>query len=105
MTPACLRRPDARYGDADFAGGADGAGGALLAGAGGDGALVAGGLFTVTLELGWTDGDVGSLRSFRYLAMRMAAMTMARMTMMTMMMLRNVWSGRGGGPGGWPQPG
>jgi hypothetical protein len=105
MTPVCPWRAEARYGDADFTGGVDGTGGGLLGGAGA-GLLAGGAPGTVTVEVGCTDGDgVLNRPAFRALCTRMAAITIATMMMMTMTMLRNVWSGRCGGPGGWPHPG
>jgi hypothetical protein len=85
-----------------LAGGADGdAGGLLTAG----GLLAGGELVTVTVGCD-DDGDgVGDVVPFRAFSTRMTATTITMIAMMTRTMLRNVWSGRGGGPPGPPQPG
>lgn len=87
--------PSAGYGV--FVGTEVGVGAGLVAG----GALVGGGeLFSVTVEVGWTDGDwVGDTEAeCRYLLTRMITITMTTIATITRMMLRNVWSCLGGGP-------
>lgn len=71
------------------------------------GALVAGGELgaAVTVEVAGGEGDgVEVDPDFRAFATRMATTTITKIAIMTRMMLRNVWSGRGGGPDGEPHP-
>jgi hypothetical protein len=58
----------------------------------------------VTVEVGVADGDGVVDPDFRAFATRTATMTITTIAMMTRMMLRNVWSGRSGGPDGEPHP-
>jgi hypothetical protein len=59
----------------------------------------------VTVEVAGGDGDgVDVDGAFFAFATRMATTTITTIAMMTRMMLRNVWSGRSGGPFGEPHP-
>jgi hypothetical protein len=86
---------------ADLAGGADGDAGGLVT----VGGLLGGGEVTVTVGCVDDDGDgVGDGVAFRAFSTRITTTTITMIAMMTSTMLRNVWSGRGGGPPGPPQP-